>query len=183
MIQTDAPINPGNSGGPLLDASGRVIGINSQIETGGGNGSVGIGFAVPIDTAKQVIPQLEHAGTIQRAFLGLTSLTIDGSLAQLNLPVSQGALVQSVQRNSPADKAGIKGGNISATLAQGSIELGGDIITAVDGKPLTGSDDLGTVIGAHKPGDTVTLSIIRGKRKLNVTAKLGQRPNSAPTTG
>ena len=183
VIQTDAPINPGNSGGPLLDSLGRVIGINSQIETGGGNGSVGIGFAVPIDTAKQVIPQLEHAGTVQHAFLGLTSLTIDGSLAQLNLPASSGALVQSVQRNSPADKAGIKGGNISAQMPQGQIELGGDIITSVDGKPISGSDALSTLIGSHKPGDTVTLGILRGGKKLSLKAKLGTRPNTAPTTG
>jgi S1-C subfamily serine protease len=183
VIQTDAPINPGNSGGPLLDAFGRVIGINSQIETGGGSGSVGIGFAVPIDTAKQVIPQLEHSGTIQRAYLGLTSLTIDGSLANLNLPASSGALVQSVQHGSPADKAGIKGGDISAQLPQGQIELGGDIITAVDGKPVNGSDVLATQIGGHKPGDTVTLSILRAKKKLSVGVKLGTRPNSAPSSG
>jgi S1-C subfamily serine protease len=183
VIQTDAPINPGNSGGPLLDAFGRVIGINSQIETGGGNGSVGIGFAVPIDTAKQVIPQLEHSGTIQRAYLGLTSLTIDGSLANLNLPVSSGALVQSVQSASPAAKAGLKGGDISAQLPQGQIELGGDIITAVDGKPIQGSDDLATQIGAHKPGDTVTLSVLRAKKKLSVSVHLGTRPNAVASSG
>jgi S1-C subfamily serine protease len=183
VIQTDAPINPGNSGGPLLDGFGRVIGINSQIETGGGNGSVGIGFAVPIDTAKQVIPQLEHSGTVARAYLGLTSLTIDGSLANLNLPVSSGALVQTVQSGSPAAKAGIKGGDISAQLPQGQIELGGDIITAVDGKPVNGSDDLATQIGAHKPGDAVTLAILRAKKKLSVSVHLGTRPNAVAATG
>ena len=99
VLQTDAPINPGNSGGPLLDAAGRVIGINSQIETGGsGGGSVGIGFAVPINTAKSEIAQLEKGGTVRGAYLGLTSLTIDGSLSALNLPVKSGALVQSVQK-------------------------------------------------------------------------------------
>ena len=93
VIQTDAPINPGNSGGPLLDASGRVIGINSQIETGGsGDGSVGIGFAVPINTAKTELPQLEKGGTVRGAYLGLTSLTIDESLAPLNLPVKSGGV-------------------------------------------------------------------------------------------
>jgi S1-C subfamily serine protease len=183
VIQTDAPINPGNSGGPLLDAFGRVIGINSQIETGGGSGSVGIGFAVPIDTAKQVIPQLEHSGTVARAYLGLTSLTIDGSLASLNLPVSSGALVQTVQSGSPADKAGIKGGSISAQLPQGQIELGGDIITAVDGKPVNGSDDLATQIGSHKPGDSVTLALLRNKKKLSISVRLGTRPNSVATSG
>src|SRR5271166_4430308 len=111
VLQTDAPINPGNSGGPLLDSLGRVIGINSQIETGGsGGGSVGIGFAVPINTAKSEIAQLEKGGTVSGAYLGVSTLTIDGSLAALNLPVSTGALVESVEKGSPAAKAGIKGG-------------------------------------------------------------------------
>src|ERR1700716_1870914 len=111
VLQTDAPINPGNSGGPLLNAQGQVIGINSQIETGGGgNGSVGIGFAVPINTAKSEISQLEKGGTLRGAYLGLVSLTIDGSLSALNLPVKSGALVQSVQKGAPAEKAGLKGG-------------------------------------------------------------------------
>jgi S1-C subfamily serine protease len=183
VIQTDAPINPGNSGGPLLDATGRVIGINSQIETGGGSGSVGIGFAVPIDTAKQVIPQLEHGGTVQRAYLGLSSLTIDGTLDALKLPVKSGALVESVNNGSPAEKAGIKAGNISSQINGGPIQLGGDIIVSVDGKPITGSDDLGSLIGNHKPGDTVSLGIIRGGKHVNLSAKLGTRPNTVVSTG
>jgi S1-C subfamily serine protease len=183
VIQTDAPINPGNSGGPLLDAYGRVIGINSQIETGGGQGSVGIGFAVPIDTAKQVIPQLEHSGSVARAYLGLTSLTIDGSLANLNLPVSSGALVQSVQSGSPAAKAGIRGGDISAQLPQGQIELGGDIITSVDGHAVASSDALASVIGNHKPGDTVSLGIVRKKQRQSIKVKLGTRPNTVVSNG
>src|SRR3954470_14139910 len=113
VLQTDAPINPGNSGGPLLDAAGRVIGINSQIETGGSSrGNVGIGFAVPIDTAQKVLPQLKKSGHVQRAWLGVSSLTIDSSLRGLSLAAKQGALVQSVQHGSPADKAGVRGGNI-----------------------------------------------------------------------
>ena len=107
VLQTDAPINPGNSGGPLLNAAGQVIGINSQIETGGsGGGSVGIGFAVPINTAKSEISQLEKGGTVRGAYLGLTSLTIDGSLSALNLPVKSGALVQSVQKGTAGRKGG-----------------------------------------------------------------------------
>jgi S1-C subfamily serine protease len=178
VIQTDAPINPGNSGGPLLDATGRVIGINSQIETGGGQGSVGIGFAVPIDTAKQVIPQLEHNGKVERAFLGLTSVTIDASLASLNLPVKGGALVQTVTRGSPAELAGIKGGNISAQVGGSSIELGGDIITSVDGKSVAAGNDLSTLIGSHKPGDTVKLGLLRQGKHVSVSVKLGSRPNT-----
>ena len=111
VLQTDAPINPGNSGGPLLDTAGEVIGINSQIETGGsGDGSVGIGFAVPINTAKSELPELEKGGTVRGAYLGLTSLTIDGSLSALNLPVKSGALVESVEPRTAAAKAGIRGG-------------------------------------------------------------------------
>src|SRR6202035_3266265 len=135
VLQTDAPINPGNSGGPLLDASGRVIGINSQIETGGsGGGSVGIGFAVPINTAKSEIAQLEKGGTVRGAYIGLTSLTIDGSLSALNLPVKSGALVQSVQKGTPAERAGIRGGNVSGSTEGGQVAVGGDIITSIDGK-------------------------------------------------
>src|ERR1700722_16423416 len=127
VLQTDAPINPGNSGGPLLDTSGRVIGINSQIETGGsGGGSVGIGFAVPIDTAKSEISEVEKGGTVRGAYLGLTSLTIDGSLSALNLPVKTGALVQSVQKGTPAERAGIRGGNVSGSTEGGQGAGGGD---------------------------------------------------------
>jgi S1-C subfamily serine protease len=182
VIQTDAPINPGNSGGPLLDATGRVIGINSQIETGGGQGSVGIGFAVPIDTAKQVIPQLEHGGKVERAYLGLSSLTIDGTLDSLGLPVKSGGLVETVQSGSPAEKAGIKAGNVTAQVNGGPIALGGDIIVSVDGKKVTATDDLSTLIGSHKPGDVVTLDIIRAGKHENVKVKLGSRPNTPATT-
>jgi S1-C subfamily serine protease len=183
VIQTDAPINPGNSGGPLIDATGRVIGVNSQIETGGGAGSVGIGFAVPIDTAKQVIPQLEQGGTIQRAYLGLTSLTIDGTLGSLGLPVKAGALVESVNSGSPAEKAGLKAGTVSSQVNGGPIQLGGDIIVAVDGKPVTAANDLGTLIGSHKPGDTVKLGVLRGAKHLDVTVTLGNRPNTLVPAG
>src|ERR1700685_3191597 len=120
VLQTDAPINPGNSGGPLLNAAGQVIGINSQIETGGsGDGSVGIGFSIPINTAKSEIAQLEKGGTVRGAYLSLTSLTIDGSLSAMNLPVKSGALVQSVQKGTAAEKAGIRGGNISGRNENG----------------------------------------------------------------
>ena len=180
VIQTDAPINPGNSGGPLLDATGRVIGINSQIETGGGQGSVGIGFAVPIDTAKQVIPQLEKKGSVQAGYLGLDALTIDPSLSALNLPVSQGALVQQVTPGSPAAKAGIRGGDVPAQLNGNSIQLGGDIIVAVDGKPINSSDALASTIGAMKPGTTAKLTILRDGKRKQVEVKLGNRPQQAP---
>ncbi|HEY2536807.1 MAG TPA: trypsin-like peptidase domain-containing protein [Solirubrobacteraceae bacterium] len=186
VLQTDAPINPGNSGGPLLNAQGQVIGINSQIETGGsGNGSVGIGFAVPINTAKSEISQLEKGGTLRGAYLGLTSLTIDGSLSALNLPVKSGALVQSVQHGTAAEKAGIRGGNVSGNTENGSVAIGGDIIVSFDGKVVTSAEDLATDVAAKKPGDTVTVGLLRATGKGNyahktVSVTLGTRPNSVP---
>jgi S1-C subfamily serine protease len=186
VLQTDAPINPGNSGGPLLNAAGQVIGINSQIETGGsGGGSVGIGFAVPINTAKSEIAQLEKGGTVRGAYLGLTSLTIDGSLSALNLPVKSGALVQSVQKGTAAAKAGIRGGAVTSNTESGQIAVGGDIITAIDGKTVTSSEDLANDISVKKPGQTVTVSLMRatgngGYEKKTVSVMLGSRPNSIP---
>jgi S1-C subfamily serine protease len=186
VLQTDAPINPGNSGGPLLDASGRVIGINSQIETGGsGGGSVGIGFAVPIDTAKSEITQLEKGGTVRGAYIGLTSLTIDGSLSALNLPVKSGALVQSVQKGTPAERAGIRGGTVSGSTEGGQVAVGGDIIVSIDGKQVNSSEDLANDISAKKPGDKVTVGLERANGKggyehKTVSVTLASRPNSVP---
>ncbi len=186
VLQTDAPINPGNSGGPLLNAAGEVIGINSQIETGGsGNGSVGIGFAVPIDTAKGEIAQLEKGGTVRGAYLGLTSLTIDGTLSALNLPVSTGALVQSVQPGTAAAKAGIKGGTTTTNIESGQVAVGGDIITEVAGQAITSSEALANVIESKKPGETVTVKLERPDGHGHYSAKsvsvtLGARPNSIP---
>jgi S1-C subfamily serine protease len=180
VIQTDAAINPGNSGGPLIDAAGRVIGINSQIQTGsGGNGNVGIGFAVPIDTAKQILPQLKSSGKVQRAYLGVSSLTIDGSLNPLNLPTKTGVLIQTVQATSPAAKAGIRAGGYSAHLSGNDIVLGGDIIQSVDGRTVRTSDDLGSLVSAHKPGDKVTVGLLRDGKKLQATVTLASRPSTA----
>jgi S1-C subfamily serine protease len=186
VLQTDAPINPGNSGGPLLDAAGRVIGINSQIETGSsGGGSVGIGFAVPINTAKSEISQLEKGGTVRGAYLGLTSLTIDGALSALNLPVKSGALVQSVQKGTAAAKAGIRAGTINSTTESGQIAVGGDIIVSIDGKVVTSSEDVATDVSAKKPGQTITIGVLRangsgGYEHKTLSATLGSRPNSVP---
>jgi S1-C subfamily serine protease len=181
VIQTDAAINPGNSGGPLIDSAGRVIGINSQIETGGGGqGNVGIGFAVPIDTAKSILENLKKGETVQRAYLGITSLTVDGQLDALNLPVDHGALVQSVEANSPAEQAGLKAGDLQATLSgstsNDSVVLGGDIITKVDGKAITSSDQLSQLVTSHKPGDKVKVEIVRKKDTKTLTVTLAKRP-------
>jgi len=186
VLQTDAPINPGNSGGPLLNGLGQVIGINSQIETGGGGGgSVGIGFAVPINTAKSEIAQLEKGGTLRGAYLGLTSLTIDGSLSGLNLPVKSGALVQSVEPGTAAAKAGIHGGALSTSTEEGQVKVGGDIIVSIDGKAVNSSEELANDIEAKKPGETISVGLKRangqgGYEDKTVTVKLGSRPNSVP---
>jgi S1-C subfamily serine protease len=181
VIQTDAAINPGNSGGPLLDAAGRVIGINSQIATGGGgNGNVGIGFAVPINTAKRVIPQLKKSGTVSRAYLGITGLSIDRSLSRLNLSVTSGVLVQSVSPGSPAAKAGIKGGDTQANLDGSNIALGGDVIKKIDDREVKTMEDVVTVVDSKKPGDGVTLQVVRNGKTRTVNAKLAQRPSQAP---
>jgi S1-C subfamily serine protease len=181
VIQTDAAINPGNSGGPLLDAAGRVIGINSQIETGGsGNGNIGIGFAVPINTAKRIIPQLQKSGKIDRGYLGITSRSVDRSLRPLNLPVTEGALVEEVAPGSPADKAGIRGGNIDAQLDGRTLRLGGDIIIAVDGRRIRTADDMTRVISAKKKGDRVQLTVMRQGKEKQIGVTLGERPPSLP---
>jgi S1-C subfamily serine protease len=187
VIQTDAAINPGNSGGPLIDAAGRVIGINSQIETGGGgsSGNVGIGFAVPIDTAKSILESLKSGEAVQRAYLGVTSLTIDGQLDALDLPVDHGALVQTVEAGSPAAQAGLKAGDLQAQLSgQGdnsAVVLGGDIITKVDGKAIKTSDELSQLVSSHKPGDKIKLEIVRKKATKTVTVTLGKRPATLQT--
>ncbi|HEX5983629.1 MAG TPA: trypsin-like peptidase domain-containing protein, partial [Solirubrobacterales bacterium] len=144
VIQTDAAINPGNSGGPLINAGGEVIGINAQIATGGtSNGNVGIGFAIPIDTIRQELEELKETGEVRHAYIGIQGGTVTPDLAKaLNLPVEHGVLVQSVVSDGPADKAGLKAGNTSATIDGEEVRLGGDIITEVDGKKLEGMDEM-----------------------------------------
>jgi S1-C subfamily serine protease len=176
VIQTDASINPGNSGGPLLDAQGQVIGINSQIATGGGQGSVGIGFAVPIDTAKQELPKLRAGEQIKRAYLGVTMGSVTDQVAkQLGLPVKSGALVASITPGSPAAKAGLR-----AAAPSGK---GGDVIVAVDGKPVTSADDVVNAVADKQPGDTIQLEFYRGKDKRTATIKLAERPKQLASAG
>ena len=180
VIQTDAAINPGNSGGPLLGADGRVIGINSQIESAGGGGNVGIGFAVPINTADEVVQQLLDDGTVEHAFLGISGADVTPQLADaLNLPVEQGALVQSVVSGGPADEAGVKGGGATVTVGGQRVRAGGDVITAIDGEAVTGMDDVIGVVNEKQPGDEVELSLADGDRKRTVTVTLGDRPANA----
>jgi len=179
VIQTDAAINPGNSGGPLLDSLGRVIGINSQIATGGGGGgSVGIGFAVPINTAKKIADQLKEKGSVEHAFLGITGISITKSMAEnLNLPTDQGVLIQ--RATGPARKAGVKGGDTQVSIGGADILLGGDVLVGIDGKKVESMEDVIRVVDSKKPGDEVTLELRRGEQKRTVKVKLGNRPASA----
>ena len=178
VIQTDASINPGNSGGPLLDGAGRVIGINSQIATGGGGaGSVGIGFAVPIDTAKEVIPQLKDDGEVERAFLGVTTAAVDEQLAaDLNLPAEQGALIQDVTPKGPAEEAGLRAG--STETADGLV-AGGDLIVGVDGMTVLNPDDVAAAIADNQAGDTVEIEYFRDDERQTTDVELGERPARA----
>jgi S1-C subfamily serine protease len=178
VIQTDAAINPGNSGGPLIDSRGRVIGINSQIATGGGNGSIGIGFAVPIDTAKKIADQLKQSGKVQHAFLGITGVAITKSMSDsLNLPTDKGVLVQQV--TGPAKKAGIKAGDTQVTVGGADIVLGGDVILEIDGKTVKSMDDVIGVVDSKKPGEQVNLKLLRGSKQRSATVELGNRPQNA----
>jgi S1-C subfamily serine protease len=180
VIQTDAAINPGNSGGPLIDSSGRVIGINSQIATGGGGpGNVGIGFAIPIDTAREVVTQLEDDGKVEHAYLGIEGGSITPDLARaVKLSVKQGVLVTGIVKGGPADKAGIKAGNTSATIEGSNITVGGDVITEVDGEKISSMDDVITVVNSSKPGESVDLTILRDDSTKTVTVTFGVRPAS-----
>ena len=179
VIQTDASVNPGNSGGPLLDASGRVIGINSQIATGGGQGSVGIGFAVPVDTAKRLLPRLRRGARIERAYLGVEMVAVTDQLAQdLNLPVEQGALIQTVVPGGPADRAGLRGGR---TPTGEGIAAGGDLLVEVDGRRVRTPDDVAAAIAEKEPGDNVQVAFYRRSRRKTAEVELGRRPNRLPT--
>jgi S1-C subfamily serine protease len=178
-IQTDAAINHGNSGGPLVDAAGRVLGINSQIQSTGGGGE-GVGFAVPSDTVRRSVDQLRAKGHVDYAFMGLSSVPLFPQLAKkLGLPVNHGALLRAVNPGQPAAKAGLKGGTKDITFDGVSYRVGGDLIVAIDGRPLNAKSDLSDAIAGKQPGDVVTVQVYRGSHKLTVKVKLGTRPDSS----
>ena len=180
VIQTDAAINPGNSGGPLLDANGRVIGINSQIESQSG-GNVGIGFAIPINTARDDAKQILTTGSVQHAYLGITGTDLTPQLADiLNLPVKQGALVQAVVPKRPAANSGIKGGSATVSINGQQVRAGGDIITAVDGKKVDTMNAVANDIAMHKPGDQVQVTVERHGKSQTLSVTLANRPANAP---
>ena len=180
VIQTDAPINRGNSGGPLLNTRGEVIGVNTQIETGNtGVGNVGIGFAVPSNTVKDVVAQLLSTGRVDRAYLGITGQAITPTLVEAyNLPAQEGVLVQSVAEGSGAAKAGLEGGETQVVVAGETYVLGGDIIVGFAGKKIASIGELRDAIAQHKPGDEVTLVRYRDGKKTSVTVTLGRQPSS-----
>jgi S1-C subfamily serine protease len=174
-IQTDAAINPGNSGGPLVDLEGRVIGVNSQIATGGAGQSAGIGFAVPVDTVERVAKQLIEHGHVDRAFLGASTVGLTPELAQrLGLNVQSGALVLEVAPGGPAAHAGLRGAGSDA--ATGALLAGGDVITSIDGQKVTGPNDVAQAIGAKQAGDTAKLTYVRDGNEHTVEVTLSAQP-------
>jgi S1-C subfamily serine protease len=182
-IQTDAAINHGNSGGPLLDARGRVLGINAQIQTETGDGS-GVGFAVPVDTVRRSLDQLRRDGRARYAYLGVESVALYPQLAKrFGLPVTSGAWIQAISGGGPADDAKLKAGSGEERFQDQTYRPGGDVVTAVDGKPIRAESDLAKVLLDYAPGDTVTLDVRRGDQRKQVRVKLGERPLGSPRTG
>jgi 2-alkenal reductase len=179
-VQTDAAINPGNSGGPLLDARGRVVGINAQIRTTSGESS-GVGFAIPVDTVKRSIDQLRSSGRARYAYLGVATTPVYPQLAErLDLPVQQGALVQEVTEGGPADDAGLRAGEDSIRFQEIEYRTGGDIVTHVAGRRVRDENDLAAALLRFSPGQTVRLDVLRSGDRERVDVKLGERPLEAP---
>jgi S1-C subfamily serine protease len=182
VIQTDAAINPGNSGGPLINSEGEVIGINSQIATGGegSEGNVGIGFAIPINTAKEEIAALESGTADEHGYLGISGATITPELAQaFNLEVEEGVLVQQVEEGGPAAAAGIQGATTAAEVEGTQFGLGGDIITAIDGEPIASTEDLIKTISGKHAGESVEVTVLREGQTASVSVTLAERPASS----
>jgi S1-C subfamily serine protease len=174
-IQTDAAINPGNSGGPLLNSRAEVIGINSMIATGGSNQSAGIGFAIPINSAKAVINDLITIGRVRRPSLGIRTLPIGPEMAQeMGLPSDYGVLIVQALPGGSAERAGLHGGDQRAYIGNVPVMLGGDLIVAIDGEQIGDQQDLANVMNKHKSGDAVTVTIFRGKKKMDVKVTLGE---------
>ena len=176
-IQTDAPLTNGNSGGPLIDASGRVVGINSQVarSQNGVSQAEGIGFAVPINTAKDALGQLDSTGNISHTYLGVSGIGITPELSKL-FQVDHGVAVAGVAPGGPADKAGLRGGDRTVTVGGAQVAVGGDVILAVDGKPVSDMGQLQQYISNDKVGQTVTLKVQRGSQTTQMQVTLGNVP-------
>jgi S1-C subfamily serine protease len=178
-IQTDAAINPGNSGGPLLDARGRVLGINAQIKSQSGGGE-GVGFAIPVDAVGRSLRELRDNGKVGYGYLGVQTLSLWPQLAdRLKLDGSDGALIQEIESDSPAEKAGLKEGSEEIEFQAQTVQTGGDVIVAVDGHRLSRTDDLADEISAMSPGNEVELELVRDGEHKTVRVKLGERPRGS----
>ena len=174
-IQTDAAINPGNSGGPLLNSSGEVIGINTMIASNGADQSSGIGFAIPINTAKAVLADLIRYGRVKRPSLGIVSYPIGPDLAsQMGLAAESGVLIQRVLPGGAAERAGLHGGNEQAYVGNQPIMIGGDLIVAIDGQQVTDPEDISALMDKHQAGDTISVTVVRGKKQMTLKLILGE---------
>jgi S1-C subfamily serine protease len=177
LIQTDAAINPGNSGGPLLDSHGNVIGINTAIY--GQQGNIGLGFAMPINRAKSMLDEFQRSGRISRPSLGITTVYVAGDLAEmLELPAQGGFLIQSVERGSAAEDAGLRGPRQMVIVGNYRLGVGGDLITAVENQPVEGNDLLTRVLNRKRAGDILNLTVYRNGRTVKVQVKLGEAPQT-----
>jgi S1-C subfamily serine protease len=174
-IQTDAAINPGNSGGPLLNSHGEVIGINTMIASNGADQSSGIGFAIPINTAKAVLADLTRYGRVKRPSLGIVSYAIGPDLAQqMGLAAQYGVLIQKVIPGGAAERAGLRGGNERAYVGNTEILLGGDLIVAIDGREVTDAQDISSLLDKHQAGDTISMTVLRNGRQMTLRLILGE---------
>jgi S1-C subfamily serine protease len=174
-IQTDAAINPGNSGGPLLNSRGEVIGINTMIASNGAEQSSGIGFAIPINTAKAVLADLTRYGRVKRPSLGIVSYAIGPDLAsQMGLAADEGVLIQKVVPGGAAERAGLRGGNQQAYVGNTPIMLGGDLIVAIDGREVTDPQEINAIMDKHQAGDTISVTLYRGRRQMTIKLILGE---------
>src|ERR1035437_7637338 len=174
-IQTDAAINPGNSGGPLLNSRGEVIGINTMIASNGAEQSSGIGFAIPVNTAKAVLADLTRYGRVKRPSLGIVSYAIGPDLAeQMGLSADYGVLIQKVISGGAAERAGLHGGNQQAYVGNTPIMLGGDLIVAIDGQQVTDPQDISAIMDKHQAGDTISVSLLRGRKQITLKLILGE---------
>ena len=173
-IQTDASVNPGNSGGPLLNSKGEVIGITTMIASNGADQSSGIGFAIPINTAKAVLDDFAKYGRIRRPTLDVATLAIGPDEAeQIGLPADYGLLIERVFPGGAAERAGLRGGTQRAYEGNTPVMIGGDLIVAFDGQEIANAQDLGAAMNAHRAGDTVTVTVYRGRKRLDVKVTLG----------
>jgi S1-C subfamily serine protease len=179
VIQTDAALNHGNSGGPLLNANGEVIGVNAQIAPSSSNANIGIGFAIPIDTVKQITSALIDHGKVEHAFLGIEAKAIDSQIAQIfHLPSDHGLILARVIKGTGAAEAGLRAGTTEVVVEGESWPAGGDLIVKADGRTMKSIDNLRDVIADKKPGSSLKLELYRGSKKMTVTVKLGRQPAS-----